>query len=538
MNRLLLLLTIILITPVTIQATTNLDSLLSVLDKTVANRKVFTQKKEREIAILKEQYRSAGALAQQFSLLGNIFDLYSNFQTDSAYTVVNLRLKLANQMGQKAELAEAHMNLVEVYRNTGMYKEALETLEKVNAQGWNTEDLSYYYHLYHSIYVLMSDFAILDEDKKKYSTLVFNYKDSLLEVLNPNDMSYYLVSSSKHTMLGEYDEALDIANEALARFGASSPLVTYTLSEIYKYKGDLELEKAYLASSAISDLENGVKEYISLHRLAKLLNNEGHLRRVYSYLQCALEDAVFSNSRLRTLEVSKLLPLITESYNLKVNQERLRLIISLIVIGLLLIGLLIAFVFIFKQVKLLSSSRAKEKLMNNELKKVNNKLKEINAELSDANLVKEEYISSLFTTCSEYISKLEDFRVLVQRNIKTNQIKNLDKIVNSSTLVNDELKAFNLNFDTVFLNIYPTFIDEFNKLLEEEARIVPKGDDLLTPELRIYALVRLGINDSVKIAEFLHYSPQTIYNYRNRVRNKSHIPKGQFTTSVLRIGRD
>ena len=100
------------------------------------------------------------------------------------------------------------------------------------------------------------------------------------------------------------------------------------------------------------------------------------------------------------------------------------------------------------------------------------------------------------------------------------------------------MKAFNLNFDTVFLNIYPTFIDEFNKLLEEEARIVPKGDDLLTPELRIYALVRLGINDSVKIAEFLHYSPQTIYNYRNRVRNKSHIPKGQFTTSVLRIGRD
>lgn len=538
MNRLLLLLTIIIITPVTLQATSNLDSLLSVLDKTVDNRKVFTQKKEQEIATLKEQYRSAGALAQQFSLLGNIFDLYSNFQTDSAYTIVNLRLSLANKMGQKAELAEAHMNLVEVYRNTGMYKEALETLESVNAQGWHTEDLSYYFHLYHSIYVLMSDFAILEEDKKKYSALVFNYKDSLLEVLNPNDMSYYLVSSSKHTMLGEYDEALEIAHEALARFGASSPLVTYTLSEIYNYKGDLELEKCYLACSAISDLENGVKEYISLHRLAKLLNKEGHLRRVYNYMQCALEDAVFSNSRLRTLEVSKLLPLITESYNSKMQQERQRIIISLLVIVVLLVGLLIAFVLIFKQVKLLSKSRAKEKLMNNELKKVNNQLKEINAELSDANMVKEEYIGSLFTTCSEYISKLEDFRVLVHRNIKTNQIKNLDKIVNSSTLVNDELKAFNRNFDTVFLNIYPTFIDEFNDLLEEEGRIIPKGDDLLTPELRIYALVRLGINDSVKIAEFLHYSPQTIYNYRNRVRNKSHIPKGQFTTSVLRIGRD
>ena len=537
MNRILLFISIVFANIGVANASNSLDSLLNILDETVANRAHYTSAKEKSIETLKAQYKSAGALAQQYSILGQLFDLYGNFKTDSAYSVVIKRLEVAEKMGQRAQLAEAYMNLVEVYRTTGMYNEALETLDRIKKNNWHVEDIAYYYHLNHSLYMLMADFAVLETDKRSYSRQVFNFKDSILSVLDPSELSYHLVLSSRHTMLGEYDKALEVAESALVRFGSSSPLITYTIAEIYSFKNNHEMEKYFLACSAISDLRSGIKEYMSLHRLASRLYEEGNLNRVYNYMQCAMEDAVFSNSRLRTLEVSKLLPIITESYNSKMKQERERLIIGFATIFILLIGLLIAFAFIYKQVKLLSINREHQKQMNMELKRINNQLLELNNELTDANVVKEEYIGYVFKLCSDFITKLEDFRVFVSRNIKTNQIKNINKVVSSSSFVSEELKEFYKNFDSVFLNIYPTFVEQFNKLLNDDEQIVLKEGELLTPELRIFALVRLGINDSVKIAEFLHYSPQTIYNYRNKIRNKSDIPKGEFTEAVYRIER-
>ena len=91
-------------------------------------------------------------------------------------------------------------------------------------------------------------------------------------------------------------------------------------------------------------------------------------------------------------------------------------------------------------------------------------------------------------------------------------------------------------FDSIFLNIYPDFIEEFNNLLVPEERIYPKQDELLTTELRIYALIRLGITDSNKIASFLRYSLRTVYNYRTKVRNKSAVTRGDFEDYVKKIG--
>ena len=93
------------------------------------------------------------------------------------------------------------------------------------------------------------------------------------------------------------------------------------------------------------------------------------------------------------------------------------------------------------------------------------------------------------------------------------------------------------NFDAIFLHVYPSFVSDFNELLLPEERIVLKEGELLNTELRIYALVRLGINDSVKIAELLHCSPQTVYNNRLKVRNKASVPKEQFAETVRLLGK-
>lgn len=519
-------------------ANDKLDSLLLELDKVVLNRQIYSDQKESELRGLKRQLESAGSTEQKFSILDQMFNMYGNYQTDSAYAIVEKRLDLASEINTPDALAQAYMNLAEVYRTTGLYKETLEVLAYVNQENWHKLDLPYYFHLYHSLYMLMADYAVLDADKKKYNKLLFDYKDSLLQVLNQNDMSYDLVLSSYYTMLGEFQNALDVADKAYKNYDSTSPLINYTLSEIYHYLGDAEKEKIYLAQSAIEDLKSGVKEYISLHRLAALLYNEGDIDRAYTYMKCAMEDAVFSNSRLRTLEVSKMLPLINKAYDLKMKQERQRLVFSLIVILVLVVVLLISIFYIYKQVKQLSVIREQQRIMNEDLQSVNNELKSVNLKLVESDHVKEEYIGQLFKICSTYISKLEDFRLLVKRNIQTGQVKQLNSMVSSSTLVADELKDFYKNFDSIFLKIYPSFVEEFNDLMTDEGKITPKEGELLTPELRIFALVRLGINDSVKIAEFLHYSPQTIYNYRLKVRNKSKCEKDEFLDQIIRIGED
>ena len=513
-----------------------LDSLLTKLDEIVLDREAYAQRKEKDIETLNKQLHVAGSYDQQFMLLRQLFELYANYQTDSAYVVAKRRIELAQKIDTQESLVQAEMNLAEVYRTTGLYKEALDILNAIGKRGFQDVDKAYYYHLYHSLYMLMADYAVLTTDKKEYNQLLFAYKDSLLNTLDKNDLSYDLVLSSSYIMQGNYDEALKVAKQATIKYGNQSPLINYTLAEIYKYQGDIQQEKIYLAKSAIEDLKSGVREYISLYQLAHILFEEGEISRAYSYIKCAMEDAVFSNSRLRTLEIAKMLPLINKAYDTQMREQRRNLILILSVTLILFTVLLVAIYYIYRQMNLLSEARKQQSLLNQDLLAKNKELLELNNKLSESDHVKEEYISHLFNVCSSYISKLEDFRLMVKRNLQTGQAKQLSRMVDDNTLVSEELKEFYKQFDSIFLKIYPSFIKEFNELMTPEGVIAPKDGDLLTPELRIFALVRLGISDSVKIAEFLHYSPQTIYNYRLKVRNKAKASKEEFLDQVLRIG--
>lgn len=254
-------------------------------------------------------------------------------------------------------------------------------------------------------------------------------------------------------------------------------------------------------------------------------------------MQCSLEDAIFCKARLRTLELSKALPIISTAYEQKMQQEKDRLATLLFIIVVLAIILLIAFSYIYKKLRELAVARKSLKTINKELKLVNSDLNKLNKDLSESNYIKEEYIGYVFSICSTYIDRLDDFRKVVNRKIKVGQTEDLFKQTNSPSFVNDELKEFYKSFDTVFLNLYPDFIKDFNALLLPEEQVWAKEGELLSPELRIYALVRLGINDSVKIASFLHYSPQTVYNYRLKIRNKAKISKDLFPEAVRKLGK-
>lgn len=532
---------LILCIPVSLKADKRkLDSLLTVLDKTITERPVYSESKIEYLNALKNQLRQASDNQQKFNILGQLFDGYKNFQMDSAFNIATERMKVAKDTRNKKDEIMANMNLAEVMMITGMYKESLGLIESQDFSFFDQESKAYYYHLYHSISILMSDYSILHKEREYYKQLEYQYKDSILSVIEKGGLGYSLVRSSQLLNDGNYNEALDVAKKCYITFNKNDhdiAMTAYTLSEVYKYKGDKEQEIAYLAISSINDLKAGVKEYIALRKLAILLYEAGDIDRAYSYTKCSMEDAIFCNARLRTLELSQMLPIINDTYDLKMKQEKDNLIGALIIISVLSIILLIAILYIYKQLKALSQARRSLKEINDNLQSMNEELSNVNIELSESNMVKEEYLGYVFNICSTYINKLDDFRKKVNRKLQAGQGEDLYKMTNSSSFVNDELKEFYRNFDTIFLNLYPDFISEFNSLLADDAQVLPREGELLSPELRIYALVRLGISDSVKIAGFLHYSPQTVYNYRLKIRNKAKISKDDFPEAVKQIGR-
>lgn len=516
------------------------DSLLRELDKVVVNRHDYTKERERQIAEIKGRQDNADNDLDRYNLYSELFESYKNYQMDSALYVANAKIEVAERLGDPTLLVLASMNLAEVLIGTGMYKEAFDLLDNQSREIKAPDVLTYRYHLYHSLYVLLMDYSIADKQKEEYKRLSVQYKDSILSVLSEDEIGWHMVYTTRLLAENRTKEALDMGLACYRRFGVSNQTIAmsaYTLAEVYTQLGDEENVKKYLAVSALGDLKGAVKEYISLRALAVILYEEGDIRRAYDYTKCAMEDAIFCNARLRALEISQMLPIINESYDLKTQGEKDRLALLLGIISVLSLFLLGALLYIYKQLKALSRARKTLKKNNADLESFNANLNKLNRELSESNLVKEEYIGYVFSMCSAYIDKLEDFRKKTNRKLKAGQIEELLRNTASSSLVSDELKEFHRSFDTIFLKLYPGFVEEFNSLLYPEEAIVPKEGDLLTPELRIFALVRLGISDSVKIADFLHYSTQTVYNYRLKVRNKSRLSKEEFSDAINQIGR-
>ncbi|OJU46800.1 MAG: hypothetical protein BGN96_06310 [Bacteroidales bacterium 45-6] len=516
-----------------------IDSLLSVLDGALNTYPVLDTKKEAYIMHLKSNLAKTTDHKSRFDQYGGLFDIYKNYQMDSAVSISIRRKQEALLLNNQKDIASANLNYAEVMMITGMYKNALDTIQRQRQNVVDRDLKTYIFHLYHSSYLLMKEFALTDSERKGFSKMILQYKDSILSILPKDNFGYYLVKSSQLVEFGKYKEALYWAEQAYRRFSFkhSKALSASALADAYEYLGDNEMEKKYLIISAIDDIENGVKEYISLRKLAVLLYEEGDIDRAYRYTKRCMEDAIFCNARFRTYEISHMLPIINSAYDLKNKHEKRNLRIGIILISILSLTILGFFIFTYNRLLALAKARRALKEINKELQSINNDLTATNNKLSESNHVKEEYIGYVFTMCSEYIDKMEDLRKKVNRKVKAGQIDELQKLTSSTTFVADELKEFYRSFDSVFLNLYPDFVLEFNSLLLPDEQIMPKVNDLLTPELRIFALVRLGINDSIKIAEFLHYSPQTVYNYRLKVRAKAKAAKEDFTHQVAKIGQ-
>ena len=245
-------------------------------------------------------------------------------------------------------------------------------------------------------------------------------------------------------------------------------------------------------------------------------------------------------------QIAPLLATIAKNYKAQSERNTAQLWVALVIISVLLLCILGFLLFLHRRNKQLATARNALKESNDELASVNAQLSSVNAELSsvnaqlstvnsqlsESNRVKEEYIGRFMSLCSQYIDKLDNYRKMVNKKMKNKELEELFLLSKSTELKEKELEELFLNFDSVFLHLFPNFVNDFNDLLQPEVRVQPKEDNRLTTEIRIFALIRLGIEDSSKIAEFLHYSVNTIYNYRARIKNGAIGNREQFERQI------
>ena len=523
------------------------DSLLLKLDQAIKDRPIYMEQKELKLAELKGLLHRQIPDEERFAILGTLLDEYRSFNTDSALHMAEEREQIAIRLGNREYIDNARMNKADVLGMTGMYKEVMDLMRNIHTDRLSVDIHPYYYHIYRTVYGLMADYAVTEYEKKLYTELTDKYRDSLLLVNKDNLLIHTLIQSDQYNVRNEYDKAIRLLTDYLALhkdYEHDVAICAYTLSESYRLKGNKEKEKEYLIVSAMADMKTAVREYISLRKLAVLLYQEGDIERAYSYVKICMEDAAACNARLRKLEILEIFPIIDDAYQQKTEKQQEQMKWALVSISLLSLFLLLAIFYVYKQMKKVAAARREVIDANKRLKELNDELHLSNAQLKEANhsiaensYLKEEYIGRYMDQCSVYLEKMDNYRRSLGKIAATGNVEELYKNIKSSKFIEGELKDFYTNFDNTFLQLFPTFVEDFNALLADDEQISLKTGERMNTELRIFALIRLGITDSVKIAQFLRYSVTTIYNYRTKVRNKAAGDRDLLEQEVMTIGK-
>lgn len=526
---------------------TEIDSLLQLLNQTITERKQYDEAKEMKINNIKNLLKDEKANDdQRYHIHNQIIKEYEYYTFDSSFYYLDLNIQLAKRIGNETYLAESRLKLSKLLASSGRYKEATDVLSLINRNTLPQSVLIDYYNSYENVFGNLSFYALSPNIREQYSQIYQSYTDSLVQILDPFSDRMMEIKERKLRDSRQMLACRKINSQRLAKTQLGSrlySLITFERSLIYELEQNRTLQKKFLILSAISDIKSSVKDNASLTRLAMLLFEDGRIDQSYQYIQFSFEDAVYFNSRLRFIEISNILPVISAAHELESNQQKAKLKIALIIISLLSAGLLLTVFFIYKQVKRLGKARnslnnSNKQLhsLNNDLVQKNDQLTKLYMDLSESNHVKEQYIGNFLGICSNYIDKLDSYRNMVKKMVMARKITELLNKTKSDEIIQEEVKEFYENFDKTFLNIYPNFVSELNSLLIPEEQITPKKGERLNTELRIFALIRLGIQDSSKIAHLLRYSVNTIYNYRVKIKNKSAVPRDDFEQHILKIG--
>lgn len=494
-----------------------MEGSLRTLDHEIEIRDRYIEERKSRLKQLTEALRRAPSESERLGRILEVGGAYRGFNNDSALTYMRMGKAEARRLGRDSMAAVFELNEIELMPLAGYTAPSIEALAYVDTTGFSPRLKLLYHQSANQLYgYLLAMHANNPALKAHYRERMLAHLEQLKALFSPDDLPYKLIDAEYSYHSGEVSRARAIASEVLEHLEPDSPLyarMAYLMSQIEQARGDEAANIHYLSQSAIADIRSATLEVSSLQQLGRRMYEIDDINRAYEYLTTALKSAVESRAEMRITEAGNGLALIEAAHNAQISASQRRIYIVMGIMAVVLVALFISLLLLRREMRQLNRTRSR---------------------LEKANETKEVYISQFLKLCSIYMDKLNQFCKVVNRKISAGKVDELYRMTKSAKFIEEQSVEFFNVFDNAFLHLYPDFVDKVNALLREGEKITVSDGDKLNSDLRILAFMRLGIEESGRIAELLHYSVNTIYAYRNKLKNRA-INRETFEQDVMKI---
>ncbi len=468
--------------------------------------------------------------SRRFDVLQQLVSNSCDYDYYTADEYSEQMMELAKRLGDREKINSAILLKANLLFSGGLFMSSVELLDTIDEKSLNQQQLIDYYYCYARNYYGFSEFIGYGSHSRLYTSYGNEYQSKFLDALNKAGKDSRVAKA--HLLIHQYKdytgaamilkplcEEADINDRNFAKYAT-------TMAMLYRRDGDFANQEKMLAAAAICDIRNAVRENSALMLLSKKLYNDGDKDRAYSYARKAFDDANSYNARHRKIVMSDIMHLIEAERLANEVKNKRQLSVLLAIAAVLAV---IALILLFAVLSQLRKTRRQRRILT----VVNKKIQALNADLTEANSIKDTYLIDFFVLCTDYISKINS---LVTSSRKLLKSKSYDKLLETldPMLPHKEHKELTRSFDALFFSLFPTFVDEVNKLLTEEGQITLKNKEALNNELRVYAMMRLGIRDSANIAKFLDCTVNTVYTYRTNIKGRA-INKETFEDDLMAI---
>lgn len=516
-----------------------LDSVLQLLDNEIQRADAFRRNKEERISLLRDELARARSDEMRLSLMHSLYDEYSSYQNDSATNYANSMIALADKTGNAVEAATARMSLLDSYLTVGFFKEASEIDAVIDSSVLPVERRAEYYRLRARLFQNLESYV--DRDSKlgaQYAAERSAAYDSIIALTAPGSYAHdeaLLERELVYKNLPELAVTTRLGFLQRPELSDHDRAINYSiLGSVHQWNNKPDDAAYYYACSALYDLRSNTRETTASKDLAALMLERGDIARANRYIHFALDDANFFNSRLRFIEINAVLPRIDMARYDWLDSQRWALIFIVVLVCVLLAVASILWLKLRRRNRRLAASHDEINRKNDALEDVNASLRRVNDELRETTEIKDQYIMQSLYSNTDFVDEVESKLTKAVSRLKARQYDELGRILYSIG-VKQERQRMYISFDTAFLKLFPNFIEEFNKLFDEEHRIAVDGDGPLPTEIRIFALLRLGISNPVDVARYLNLSVNTVYVYKTRIKAKARVPKNEFDDLIMAI---
>lgn len=502
------------------------DLLIEELDQALDKKEYYIEQKQTSIHKKKELLQKAEAVKdvpQQLFWCLDLVNEYQSYVYDSTQFYINKAKIIALKLNNEPLISQIKIREGFALLSSGLFREALDTLNSVNRLTINDSLKSILYATLARTYYDIADYVRDPVFMPQYISRGNKYIDTALNYATPNTSGFWAIKSLERMKMSDWQGAKQVFEYWMNNFELTMhqyAIATSSLGYIYHMTGFTDNAIEFFTKAAINDVKSATMETVALRNLANLFYEKGDDKRAYRYVTEALNQASYYNARHRQFEVGQILPIIERERLNVIKNQRDKIGIFSIVLSLVVVALIVAFIVNLISFRRLNTARLTIRIQNDHL--------------TEANKIKDEYIANFFNQNSEYIEKIEQLQKWVSRMVATKQFDLLKKFPEHINIQHERDVLYE-RFDRIFLKLFPTFVEEFNNLLIEEEQIQVKNNQVLTTDLRIYAMMRIGIQDNEKIASFLNYSVNTIYTYKTKMKSKAKVSPELFNQMVMQI---